>query len=206
MDLSNIVRHYISNHRPRSQAELAWFRSQPSLSAAVRCAASATTRDGKRHAHQWRIARAAIAAATDALCANVPRVRAAADFDDLHQLVGQLVRRIGGIGELYVYDTALRIGAKLDRLPQRVYLHAGTRDGARALGLDWRLKTLEVSQLHAALQRLAAHEVEDVLCIYKAYFQNGGLPNVECRRHSPCVGDRVRGGEFGCRRGGGRLA
>jgi len=33
-------------------------------------------------------------------------------------------------------DTTLRIGAKLNLFPKKVYLHPGTRRSARALGLD----------------------------------------------------------------------
>jgi hypothetical protein len=43
-----------------------------------------------------------------------------------------------------MYDTALRIGAKLKLFPTKVYLHAGTRLGARALGLDDSAATLKV--------------------------------------------------------------
>jgi hypothetical protein len=37
--------------------------------------------------------------------------------------------------EEVVYDIAHRIGAYLRREPEAVYLHAGTREGARALNL-----------------------------------------------------------------------
>ncbi|MEK7411500.1 MAG: hypothetical protein AAB327_09000, partial [Actinomycetota bacterium] len=37
------------------------------------------------------------------------------------------------LGPLYVYDTALRIGAKKGQMPKVVYLHAGTREGAKKL-------------------------------------------------------------------------
>lgn len=61
----------------------------------------------------------------------------------LHALVARQLREVAGIGELYVYDTAFRIGAYLRLPPTRVYLHAGTRDGARALQLDYRSAALE---------------------------------------------------------------
>jgi hypothetical protein len=54
------------------------------------------------------------------------------DFGDLFHLVGAALDSIHGLGELYVYDTSLRIGAKLNLFPDRVYLHAGTRLGAGA--------------------------------------------------------------------------
>jgi hypothetical protein len=75
-----------------------------------------------------------------------------------------------GLGELYFYDTALRIGAKLGVLPQAVYLHAGTRAGATTLGLIVDGSVLLKSELPELPQKLQPHEVEDVLCIYKKYF------------------------------------
>lgn len=72
-----------------------------------------------------------------------------------------------GIGELTVYDTALRIGAKLGLLPKKVYLHAGTRAGARALGLNWKATSLAVRELPSELLTLTPHEIEDCLCIFK---------------------------------------
>src|SRR5215468_2342022 len=67
---------------------------------------------------------------------------------------------------MYVYDTALRIGAKLGVFPKEVYLHAGTRVGARKLGLDASKPTVKMSFLPTHLRTLRPHEVEDVLCIF----------------------------------------
>ena len=74
---------------------------------------------------------------------------------------------IRGLAELYYYDTALRIGASRSLMPKHVYLHRGTRDGARALGLDWRADLLDPRALPKELAVLEPHEIEDFLCIYK---------------------------------------
>jgi hypothetical protein len=55
--------------------------------------------------------------------------------------------------------------------PEQVYLHAGVRTGAKALGLgDWRSK-LPMSVFPPAFQRLRPEQVEDCLCIYKSQLQ-----------------------------------
>jgi len=41
--------------------------------------------------------------------------------------------RVYGVGELACYDAALRIGGNLNIFPEKIYLHAGTRTGAREL-------------------------------------------------------------------------
>jgi hypothetical protein len=71
------------------------------------------------------------------------------------------------MGELVVYDTALRIGARFGLEPEKVYVHRGTRDGVRKLGLDARRETIEMDELPAPIRRLTPREAEDFLCIYK---------------------------------------
>ena len=41
--------------------------------------------------------------------------------------------KVKGFGELSIYDTAVRIGAHLRIEPDKVYLHAGAREGIKAL-------------------------------------------------------------------------
>jgi hypothetical protein len=66
-----------------------------------------------------------------------------------------------------VYDTALRIGAKMALKPKRIYLHSGARAGAKVLGLNYHEDTLDIADVPRVLQQLDAHEIEDCLCIYK---------------------------------------
>ncbi len=61
----------------------------------------------------------------------------------------------------------LRIGANLGLEPDRVYLHTGTRTGARRLGLGFRSAWIECQDLPEALRSLPPWQVEDILCIFK---------------------------------------
>jgi hypothetical protein len=166
--LAAIVRDYYHRHRPKTIRELQYFHSLPSLGAAITEAGLARYHDGKRYkrySHQSRISREALEIATRRLRrANLGGARS---FTDLITRVRTAVRPVHGIGELYVYDTAFRLGAHLELLPKKVYLHAGTRQGARALGLDHRSGSLLPEHLPILLQRLKPHEMVDVLCIYK---------------------------------------
>lgn len=96
-----------------------------------------------------------------------PALSAADSFDELFDIVSTAIELIDGIGELAVYDTALRIGARFDLQPTKVYLHAGTRTGARVLGLQHTRAYIDVAELPVELQVLSASEAEDALCIYK---------------------------------------
>jgi len=167
MNLEIIVRTYISKIRPHAQSELDWFKQQLTLEAAIEKAALAINSRGKRYHHQRRLKQGALQRAKEALLLNSEAIEESNSFDDLFDLINRLVRPIEGIGELYVYDTALRISAKVGLLPQRVYLHAGTRDGAEKMGLDHEATALEVKTLPPEFDRLEPHEVEDLLCIFK---------------------------------------
>jgi len=74
-------------------------------------------------------------------------VKASTTFEELHGVVENLTREIPKIGELTVYDTALRIGAYLGLQPDKVFVHAGTLEGVQYLGLDGKRKTIDVAEL-----------------------------------------------------------
>lgn len=93
-------------------------------------------------------------------------------FDELLDAVDQAIGSIRCIGDLLLYDTALRIGANLGIMPDRVYLHSGTRRGARALGLAWKRRSISIAELPVALRGLKPHEIEDCLCIFKDRFRD----------------------------------
>jgi hypothetical protein len=162
------VDDYIERHRVSAARELRYFRVLRSAEKAISQAALACLPSGKRHPHQRRIPQLALEESRDRLLENVDLVRSAKSFDELFDLVNALIRPISNIGELTVYDTAVRIGARFGLEPDRVYIHAGTRAGASALGFDRRRHTIEMSELPATIQRLSAQETEDLLCLYKS--------------------------------------
>jgi len=98
--------------------------------------------------------------------ALAPRIKKASTFARLYDLIAAKAGELHGIGGLTVYDTARRLGAFLRLEPDRVYLHAGTREGARLFGLTDREWVLP-SDLPRSFRRLTAGEIEDCLCIYR---------------------------------------
>jgi len=173
MNLKVFIRHYKINCRPDKENEFDWFENQPSLESAVIYAAEAKDENGKRYSHQRRIKTIPIKNAKAELLENFEKLKNADSFHSLWLLIGHLIKPINGIGELYIYDTALRIGAFLKFHPEKVYLHAGTRIGAKRLKIknsneDW----IELSELPKDFQKLPMNEVEDILCIYKDDFLN----------------------------------
>lgn len=155
-----MVRHYIVNYREAAAHEMAVY-SRSSLDAAVLC----RTESGTRHSHQCRIPQTALEMARDRLRENMPLPAYVRDFGSLLSFVESVIRPIWKIGDLAVYDIAHRIGAQNGIVPDRIYLHAGARLGAAALGL--RGKSIADHELPPAFQRLTAAECEDCLCIYR---------------------------------------
>jgi hypothetical protein len=168
--LSQLVILYTVKFRNKARKELEGFRDEP-FHVAIERAALAVKKDGggrwKRFSHQRRLKQKVLEEARAALLGASAKLRRAKDFDDLHESIKDALAGITGLGSLYYYDTALRIGANLHKMPERVYLHRGTRRGARAMGLDWRESSLDPECLPKELASLEPHETEDFLCIFK---------------------------------------
>lgn len=125
----------------------------------------------KRYSHQRRLKQQNLLRAEEKLVATIAEIERVTRFAPLFELVEKAVGHLDGLGELYVYDTALRIGFYRQILPERVYLHAGSREGARALNcpVDGVIGLFK-SDLPDEFRKLEMYEIEDVLCIYKRYF------------------------------------
>jgi hypothetical protein len=165
--LEDVVASYIRDFRPGADRELDFFRRCTSLKRAVKYAGLSMLPSGKRHPHQYRIPLSVLRKAERNLQAVSASLRGCATFDELFQLVQSEIGGIYGVGELTVYDVTTRLGAFLGLEPERVYLHAGTREGARHLGITTRRESFESSELPRAFRKLRPREIEDCLCIYK---------------------------------------
>ena len=164
--LAEIVDDYKQNHQKGAIREHDHYQSL-TLEAAIKYAGWAMDGREKRYAHQRRIKRIALKNFEQQLSAKRDEIAACASFDDLYDLVWKIADPLYGAGRLLAYDTALRLGANVDKRPDRVYLHAGAKVGANNLGYprDW--KHIEVEHLRQELRGVRPEEVEDILCIYK---------------------------------------
>lgn len=163
----DVVEAYIRNYRRDADQSLEFFRQCPSIQRAIEYAARCKLPSGKRHPHQYRLSGEVLAEGERNLQACAAELGRCRSFDELHQVVERELLVIYGIGPVTVYDAATHIGAYLGLEADRVYLHAGTAEGARAIGLEHRRDGLDPSDLPQPFQRLRAREIEDCLCIYK---------------------------------------
>jgi len=162
---SEVVARYLEEDKARGDADLAWYAGQPDYSTLLEQAVMCRTEDDKRHPHQRRIPEQLLRAAHRKL-SNVD-LKSCKSFDEIHRAIENTAGRIKGIGDLAVFDFACRIGIWMKKMPKRVYLHAGTRAGARALGLGRGRKTIEVKELPPEFRGLSGRHAEDCLCCHK---------------------------------------
>lgn len=123
------------------------------------------------HPHQYRIKKDIKTKMPRVLKYISKKPKDLSDFDKLHASIKKV--SIKGYGKLAVYDVALRIGYYTKCLPDKVYLHAGVRQGAIALlgkeeirgkkTLDKNdfLKTEEIKKIQYCYQ------IENFLCVTK---------------------------------------
>lgn len=160
------MQDYLNNCRRQATEELAYFGDQPNLATAIHVAAQATI-NKKRHPHQRRIPGDTLKAFGHALSRRSKDLRACKTFPELMQISEKVGEGFWEHPGLAVYDTTLRIGAHLGIMPDRVYLHAGVKEGAKGLGFGGSSGFLMRSQLPKEFQKLRPWEIEHCLCIYK---------------------------------------
>lgn len=181
--LAALVRMYQRKYGPGLADYLDYFKSLASIEDAIRYACHG--KDGKMHRHQFRVGAATLEEARKVLQRHAAKIAACKDFDELLGLVRDRTRQIDRFGELAVYDTSLRLGAHLGLWPTVVYLHAGTRQGCKALGISTKSGTVRLAEFRATVRVLKPYEVEDFLCIFKDHFSEPSGKTAECLT-TPC--------------------
>jgi hypothetical protein len=163
--LADLIHEYKEEIADRQRSRRDQYRDFASLAEAIKHATGSVT---KVPDHQRRVGREALKKACNRLLRHKDEVEPSKSFAELLDLVERHTADIGRFGRLAVYDTACRLGVYLKLSPEVVYLHAGTMEGARALGLDTSRGYLEMDNLPGPLHLLEPWECEDFLCIYKA--------------------------------------
>ena len=143
---------------------------QDFLEAAIKIAVVAENVDGKLHEHQYRVGREKLRNYYDKLSPYTKEIGACNSFDELYNILESY--KVKGIGELALYDIAVRIATFMEKksytasnmLPDKVYLHRGSKNGARIL-LGRNVKRIEPKSVFPpALQSLTCDEIETFLC------------------------------------------
>ena len=168
---------------------IAYYRSLPDLKSAIINGCSAKFKilhEGKeyelKHTHQEEfiddkgnqkgINDLVLSSMAAKLTLKEKELSEALSFDEVYEIVK--LCKITGFGELSIYDAAVRISAYLGFKPNQVFLHAGTRLGAKGLEVKGLLgeglsakDSLPVTDFPQPIQKLDALQLENFLCSFK---------------------------------------
>lgn len=115
-----LLMEIVEEHDPTSaREEISRFKKMPTLKEAIKTAAESKKKDGTCYSHQRRVFSRprAIPSATKILLAAEAKIEACTSFERLQALIVTLLADVFGIGPLYCYDVAIRIGASSHRFP-----------------------------------------------------------------------------------------
>lgn len=150
-----------------------WCREAMHAREALARAVRSKRPNGKMHNHQSKVS-LALPKYEFVLAANLGKLEASGSFERLHRVMWKL--RSDGIGPMTVYDVATRFGAYLSLEPDRIYVHAGTKAGLKALNVrifpgDGGIQTVSMNRLPYILRNRRPDDVEDFLCTYRMAFE-----------------------------------
>jgi hypothetical protein len=165
--LTALVKYFLVVEAPKGAAEISHWQ-RVSLPVVLSDAGRGNDHSGKRHPHLTRLQKSALLEARRRLMSNQDLFRSCRSFHEVLETVRRLTDDIWGYKEMAEYDTAMAIGAHLGLLPERIYLHRGTRQGAANMGLDVRHREyLEVAELPKELTVLEPYQIEDFFCFFE---------------------------------------
>lgn len=165
-----IIRKYKQDKQQNPDTWIQHCQNQNNLSDAIHFAAYSKNIHDKKHPHQHRLKMKNLQSFEKKILAVQKQIATTKDFDTLYSIIEEC--RTDGIGDLAIYDTAIRIGAYLGLTPGKIYLHAGTKIGAAKLIKKVNTSTINKTDLPDPFKNsdLSCYELEDMLCIFKDKF------------------------------------
>lgn len=166
-EINRIVLRYKRLKVEKPDLQIEFCKSQRNLKNAIKVAAQSIDKNNHIHNHQKRVGRKDLNEFARVLCTRNRQIAKVKDFDELYRIVESL--KIEDIGKLTIYDTAHRIGFFLNIFPDKIYLHSGTKKGAKnVIGKLPRQEYIFQNELPPSFQRpdIEPWELEDILCSF----------------------------------------
>lgn len=181
------VEHYKHHQLSNLEEVRKHYRKLPNIKTAIEQACQGQIPCNKKSetimdSHQYYIGYETCKKGMLMLLALEHEIKSCRSFECLFTTVEQVANRITGLGPLWAYDTALRIGFKKDLLPEQVYVQRGVAKGVRkALNVTRcpKGRSLPVSKFPLWLTAtLEAYQIENFLCIWgKHNYQRNDKPD-----------------------------
>jgi hypothetical protein len=170
MDYWDIIDNY-KNSRigcVRNDKVIIYCKNSPDIETAIDRAAMAKDEYGNKHSHQWRIKDYILEELADKMSMKAGEIFNVKNFDELYEIITKTCV-FKSIDSLTVYDTALRLGFYLNKLPEKIYIHTGARKGAEKICGKIKNHFLMKKYLPEPFKScdLTEYELEDLFCVYK---------------------------------------
>ncbi|MCU0321323.1 MAG: hypothetical protein MUE72_02840 [Chitinophagaceae bacterium] len=136
------------------------------LPSAIQNAAKGIDYHGKVNSHQWRVKIVNREEGANKLAIQEEEISNCKTFEQVFVIVEEVRKNTNGLGNLWSYDTALRISFNKHLYPKKVYIQAGVVKGLKKLGMaipDSR--SLEKNKFSSELQILEPYQIEGFLCV-----------------------------------------
>jgi hypothetical protein len=171
MDHSAIIEHYKNNRVGcvRNDKVIKYCQNSPDIETAIFRSAMARDENGHKHSHQKRYIKDEILIRlVEKMLKKKNEIIKVNNFHDLFEIITKTYV-FDSDDSLTVYDTALRLGFYLKKLPEKIYIHAGTRKGAEKVRGRIENNFLMKKYLPEPFKScdLTEYELEDLFCIYK---------------------------------------
>ncbi len=188
--LENVVAHYVAHERPLIQHRRQFLADryvENGNNLDIELCFDLWIVEQPIHARYFRLnlSTAAQQAVIHALRERANDLGNARTFNEIFIIISQI--EIRGFREMGKYDISWYLAAQMGIEPEMVYLHRGTRVGARELGYLQNVRYVRVNVLSqiegcASLLQLSAQEVENLLCDYHKEFGEDEPFAVKCFR------------------------
>jgi hypothetical protein len=153
----------------RELHELKRFFQSLSFQAAVEYASSGVTPHRKIHPHQRGIGVKLLRRSATLLKKQLPLLRKARSFAHLFIITEACKSELKGLGDLWSYDTALRMAFNRGRsfYPQTVFVQRGVRKGVRKIFSEksFKERTLPMKIFPKEMRSMKPFEAENFLCV-----------------------------------------
>jgi len=138
------------------------------LASAIKNAAEGLNPDGKMNSHQYLIGKKKGSIAANEMLKHINNLKNSKSFQDIFKITEHVKNGILGLGNLWSYDTALRIGFNLNILPDQVYIQRGVIKGVKKAlnGEKPKGRSLSLTVFPKEFQLLQPYQAENFLCIW----------------------------------------
>lgn len=171
MDYLDVINYYKNNRVGcvRNDKVIQYCKNSPDLETAIIRATWSRDEDNNKHPHQRRFIKDVT---LEELCIKLLKIKYKIinvnNFDELFELIYKTYV-FNNRDSLTIYDTALRLGFYLNKYPEKIYIHAGTKKGVEKVFGNIKNHSVRKKYLPEPFKScdLTEYELEDLFCVYK---------------------------------------